>query len=189
MSFSVFRFLLIACVINLSVGYYHRNGGNGETVKHVICANRKHGDGNGKTEKDGIINFESDGNNIFGINNSHFGDDGLGIDDCLIGNGLHGERHVRNGGLRDWQNGNIRLRINDWHVGNGLLGNIHIDNGGVNVQINDWHIGNGLFSDLYLENDSFNDWQNLNVGSIINDWHVDNGLLDDWHVGNGGVSD
>lgn len=168
MSFSVFRFLLISCVINLSIRYCHGNGGNGVhvTVKHVKFANGKHGDANGKNKKDGIINFRN-GNNTFGINNRHFCYNGLGIDDWHIGNGLRGDQQARNGELKEKQNGNIRLRINDWHVGNGLLGDIHIDNGGVNVQINDWHIGNGLFSDLYLENDGFNDWQNLNVGSII----------------------
>lgn len=33
-----------------------------------------------KLKKGGIINFESDGNNIFGINNRHFGENGIGID-------------------------------------------------------------------------------------------------------------
>lgn len=122
MSFSVFHFLLTACVINLSIGYYHRNGGNDKTVKHVKFANRKHGDGKGKTETGGIINFESDGNNIFGINNRHFGVSGLGIDDWHIGNGLLGDRQTRNGGLKERQNGNIGLSINDLHIGNGLLG-------------------------------------------------------------------
>lgn len=97
MSFSVFRFLLIACVINLSVGYYHRNGGNGGTVKHVKFANRKHGDENGKHEKDGIINFGK-GNNIFEINNRHFSDNGLRIDDWHKGNGLLGDRQVSENG-------------------------------------------------------------------------------------------
>lgn len=78
MSFSVFRFLLIACVVNLSVRYYHRNGGNGGTVKRVKSANRKHGDENDKHEKDEIINF-GNGNNVFEINDRHFRDDGLRI--------------------------------------------------------------------------------------------------------------
>lgn len=216
MSFFVYRFLLIACVINLSFGYQHSNGG--DIVKHAKFASRKHGHGNSKNEKDRIIKF-GNRNNIFGINKRHFSDNGLGIDDWHIGNGLLGDRQARNGGLREWQNGNIGLRINDWHVGNGLLGdrqvadggfgnwlnnNIglmindwhvgngllgdrHIDNGG--LQINDWHIGNELFSDLYLENDRFNDGRNRNVESRINDWHVGNGLPEDWHVGNGRIRD
>lgn len=52
-----------------------------------------------KLKKGGIINF--DGNNIFGINNRHFGDNGLGIDYWHIGNGLLGDRQARNGGLKE----------------------------------------------------------------------------------------
>lgn len=117
MSFYVFQFLLIACVITLSVRYYHRNGGNGGTVKHVKFANRKHWDENGKHEKDGAINFGNE-YNIKEINDRHFRDDGLRIKKS---NGLLGDRQVKNSGLREWQNGNIGLRINDWHVGNELL--------------------------------------------------------------------
>lgn len=68
--------------LNGTIRYCHRNGGNGVhvTVKHVKFANGKHGDANGKNKKDGIINFRN-GNNTFGINNRHFGYNGLGIDD------------------------------------------------------------------------------------------------------------
>lgn len=85
MSFFVYCFLLIACVINLSIRYQHRN--RGDTEKHLKFASRKHGDGNIKNEKDEIINFRN-WNNIFGMNNRHFGDNGLGIDDWHKGNGL-----------------------------------------------------------------------------------------------------
>lgn len=53
------------------------------------------------------------------MNNRHFGDNGLGIDDWHKGNGLLGEKGR-----------NIGLRINDWHVGNGLLGDRQVRDGG-----------------------------------------------------------
>lgn len=46
------------------------------------------------------------------------------------GNGLLGDRQVKNSGLREWQNGNIGLRINDLHVGNELLGDRQVGDGG-----------------------------------------------------------
>lgn len=91
MLFFVFYFFFIVCVINFLIGYYYRNGGNDKIVKYVKFVNRKYGDGNGKIVKGGILNFESDGNNIFGINNRYFGDSGFGIDDWYIGNGLFGD--------------------------------------------------------------------------------------------------
>lgn len=54
MQFSVFRCLLIACVIDLSIGYHPRHGGKGGTVKDGKFVKRKHrDDGNSENEKMG----------------------------------------------------------------------------------------------------------------------------------------
>lgn len=84
MPFFVFRCLLIACVINLSIGYYQRHGRKGGIVKREAFANRQQKNGNAENEKNGIIDF-GNGNNLFGINDKQFGD--TRINDWHVGNG------------------------------------------------------------------------------------------------------
>lgn len=59
MPFSVFRCLLIACVIDLSIGYYPRHGGKGGTVKDGEFVKREHrDDGNSEMKKMGSYILE-----------------------------------------------------------------------------------------------------------------------------------